>query len=278
MTADLAAGSRRAGGPLAARGVTKTFPQGRATVTVLRDIDLDVPAGSFVTLFGPSGCGKSTLLRVLAGLQNPDQGEVSLSGLSPRQAARDKEIAWIPQSSAVLPWRTARGNARLAMTVNRAADRRRTDRHASAAEQVSDADEVLARLGLGPYGDYWPRQLSGGMKQRVAIARGFIQGASVMLMDEPFSALDEFTRERAHRALLEIWERDRRTVVMVTHSASEAVLLSDHVVIMTARPGRIHSVVPVELPRPRDRQVEDTPEFAALVARIKAELRAGGAE
>jgi NitT/TauT family transport system ATP-binding protein len=115
------------------------------------------------------------------------------------------------------------------------------------------------------------------MRQRVAIARGFIQGASVMLMDEPFSALDEFTRERAHRALLEIWERDRRTVVMVTHSATEAVLLSDFVVVMTARPGRIHAVVPVDLPRPRDRQIEDTPEFAAVAARIKAELRAGGA-
>jgi NitT/TauT family transport system ATP-binding protein len=257
---------------LTVRGVGKTFPQGRSTVTVLEQIDLDVPGGSFVTLFGPSGCGKSTLLRLMAGLQEPDGGELSLFGLSPLQAARDKQIAWIPQSSAVLPWRTVRGNARLTMAVNRGADRRRGQ-----TRSPQDADDVLARLGLGPYGDYWPRQLSGGMRQRVAIARGFIQGASVMLMDEPFSALDEFTRERAHRALLEIWERDRRTVVMVTHSATEAVLLSDFVVVMTARPGRIHAVVPVDLPRPRDRQIEDTPEFAAVAARIKAELRAGGA-
>jgi NitT/TauT family transport system ATP-binding protein len=260
---------------LTVRGVGKTFPQGRSTVTVLQDIDLQVPAGSFVTLFGPSGCGKSTLLRLLAGLQEPDAGEVGLFGLSPRQAARDKQIAWIPQSSAVLPWRTVRGNARLTAAVNRAADRRRAR---AAASTTANTDDVLARLGLGSYGDYWPRQLSGGMKQRVAIARGFIQGASVMLMDEPFSALDEFTRERAHRALLEIWERDRRTVVMVTHSASEAALLSDFVVVMTARPGRVHAVVPVDLPRPRDQQIEDTPEFAAVVARIKAGLRAANPE
>jgi NitT/TauT family transport system ATP-binding protein len=255
---------------IAVRGIGKTFPQGRNRVEVLRDIDLTIPRGAFVTLFGPSGCGKSTLLRLLAGLQEQDSGDVSLFGSTAWEAARRKEIAWIPQSSAVLPWRTVRGNALLSRIVNRAGDRR-----GAGTRAPQDVDEALGELGLGRFEGFLPRQLSGGMRQRTALARGFVQGAPLMLMDEPFSALDEFTRERARRVLLDAWEQHRRTVVMVTHSATEAVLVSDLVVVMTPRPGRIRAVVPVDLPRPRGHDVEDSTEFLDIVRRIKAELRAG---
>jgi NitT/TauT family transport system ATP-binding protein len=251
---------------IAVRGVGKTFPQGRERVEVLHEIDLTIPRGSFVTLFGPSGCGKSTLLRLLAGLQQQDTGDVSLFGSTPREAARRKEIAWIPQSSAVLPWRSVRDNALLSRVVNR---------RGGAGRVPQDVDGALGELGLDRFAGFLPHQLSGGMRQRTALARGFVQGAPLMLMDEPFSALDEFTRERARRVLLDAWEQHRRTVVMVTHSATEAVLVSDLVVVMTSRPGRIGAVVPVDLPRPRGHDVEDSTEFLDVVRRIKAELRAG---
>ncbi|WP_201292543.1 ABC transporter ATP-binding protein [Cellulomonas citrea] len=260
----------RHGIAVAVRGVEKHFTTRGSSLHALSGIDLDVPEGRFVTLFGPSGCGKSTLLRILAGLEASDAGEVELYGQPPAAASARKEIAWIPQTPALLPWRTVRENARLSADVNRTADR------LGGSQRVPlDPDELLAALGLEAFADARPDQLSGGMRQRASIARGFAQGAPLMLMDEPFSALDELSREAAQLTLVELWERYRKTVVFVTHSAAEAVLLSDQVVVMTPRPGRIHAVVDIDLPRPRSSRLEETDEFAALVTHVKHTLRSG---
>lgn len=255
------------------RGVNKRFATKAGEVHALDGIELVVPAGSFVTLFGPSGCGKSTLLRVIAGLEAPDAGEVLIAGQPPRVAVRRKDVAWVPQQPALLPWLSVRENALLASRVNRAADRAPHPERAPL-----DVDALLDELGLGAFAAARPRQLSGGMRQRAAIARAFAQGAPLMLMDEPFSALDELSRESAQLMLARIWERSRTTVVFVTHSAAEAVLLSDRIVVMSPRPGRIHAVLSVELPRPRDRALEDSAEFAATVALVKRTLREGWTE
>jgi NitT/TauT family transport system ATP-binding protein len=233
-------------------------------------VDLDLPEGSFTTLFGPSGCGKTTLLRILAGLQTQDSGTVSLFGQTPEAATKDKNIAWIPQSSALLPWRDVRANALLSQVVNKRADRGR-----SATRVDQEVETVLSELGLRDFARSGPAQLSGGMRQRASLARGFVHGAPVMLMDEPFSALDEFTREALRFKLLHMWELLRKTVVFVTHSASEAVLLSDRVVIMTARPGRVHRVIDIDLPRPRDAELERSPEFHAKVTEVRQALQEG---
>ncbi len=252
------------------RGVSRSFPGSGADVLVLDDIDLTIRRGSFVTFFGPSGCGKTTLLRILAGLQSQDEGDVTLFGQTPAQAARDKNIAWIPQSSALLPWQSARRNADLSRRVNRRAGRR-----AGQTRELGDPMEVLGQMGLAAATDLRPDQLSGGMRQRVSLARGFVQDAPLMLMDEPFSALDELTREELRYQLLDMWERHRKTVVFVTHSATEAVLLSDTVVVMSARPGRIHTVIEVDLPRPRAAGIEDDPGFRRTVARLRAAVAEG---
>lgn len=251
-------------------GISKTFGRNKQTVNALVDVDLVIERGEFVTLFGPSGCGKSTLLRVIAGLEQQTEGEVWLFYQTPAEASERKNIAWVPQSSALLPWLTIRSNVMLSHVINRRADR------GSYSERVpEDADTVLAELGLGDFGEARPAELSGGMRQRAAIARGFVQGAPLMLMDEPFSALDDLTRESLRWRLLDVWEKHRKTVVFVTHSAFEAVLLSDRVVVMTPRPGRISSVIDIDLPRPRTVEMTEGPEFADLVRRVKHSLQQG---
>lgn len=252
------------------RGVNKRYQTGRDTFVALDSIDLEIERGSFTTLFGPSGCGKTTLLRILAGLQRPDSGQVSLFGQTPAAAARTKNIAWVPQSSALLPWRSVRDNVLLSRSINRRADQ-------AMSHSVSDADvdRVLAEMDLTQFARSRPAQLSGGMRQRVSLARGFVQGAPLMLMDEPFSALDELTREVLRAKLIELWQSMRKAVVFVTHSAAEAVLLSDRVVVMTARPGRIHKIIDVDLPRPRDAAVERSARFQDVVAEVRSALSEG---
>lgn len=252
------------------RGVDKVFGTPRGEVRALSGIDLDVRPGEFVTLFGPSGCGKSTLLRIIAGLEEQTAGEVLVHGTAPSVASARKNIAWIPQSSALLPWLSIARNASLSTVVNRRADARgRTDR------TPEDADALLAELGLGGFSGARPNELSGGMRQRTSIARGFVQGAPLMLMDEPFSALDELTKDTLRLRLLDLWDRHRKTIVFVTHSAFEAVLLSDRVVVMTPRPGRIHGVVDIDLPRPRTRELTESRAFSDLVAEVKHTLQRG---
>lgn len=246
------------------RGVGRTYTRGKSTVQALTDVNLTIQQGEFITLFGPSGCGKSTLLRLLAGLDTQTTGEISMFGLSPAEASARKDIAWIPQSSALLPWLSIKQNARLSSVINK-----RADRSGRTARKPEDAVSVLEEIGLADFLTARPDQLSGGMRQRASIARGFAQGAPVMLMDEPFSALDELTRDTLRIRLLELWDKHKKTIVFVTHSAAEAVLLSDRVVVMSPRPGRIRQIVGVDFPRPRGWELAETPEFTAKVAEVK---------
>ncbi len=250
--------------------LSKTYKRGDSEVRALVDVNATFEEGEFITLFGPSGCGKTTLLRIIAGLESQSEGDISLFGNSPAQASRLKNIAWVPQSSALLPWLSIRNNVLLSEFVNK-----RADRIVGSTRKAEDPDEVLADLGLADFKAALPAQLSGGMRQRAAIARGFVQGAPLMLMDEPFSALDELTRDSIRLRLLDVWEKHRKTVVFVTHSAFEAVMLSDRVVVMTPRPGRIHSIVDINLPRPRTREVLESREFEEKVREVKHILREG---
>ncbi len=242
--------------------VGKRFAGRSGDVDALARVGLDVADGEFVTLLGPSGCGKSTLLRIVAGLLAPDAGVVTVLGDTPDAARRAKRIALVPQSPALLPWRTVRSNARLLTEVNRQGDgRRRLDE--------TQIDALLAEVGLAGFGDAYPSELSGGMQQRVALVRAFALGAPVLLMDEPFAALDEILRAEMRYLLLRLWQEHQATVVFVTHSIAEAVLLSDRVVVMAPRPGRVAAVEQIDLPRPRTPEIEDTPAFAAHVVRLR---------
>jgi NitT/TauT family transport system ATP-binding protein len=248
--------------------VTKSFGSGRQVTTALEGITMSVERGRFVTLIGPSGCGKTTLLRVVAGLTEADAGEVSIFGESVGAARANKHIGFVPQSPALLPWRTVLDNVRLPLQVNRRAG----ERHPGA---VRDPEAILESFGLGGVLDKRPAQLSGGMQQRVAIARAFAFDPALLLMDEPFSALDELTREVLRHELLDLWGAHRKTVLFVTHSVAEAVVLSDAIVVMSAQPGRILSVVEVDLPRPRGELVELTDGFRELERRVRLALRGG---
>jgi NitT/TauT family transport system ATP-binding protein len=240
-------------------GVTKVF-DGLARPAI-DDLSLVVEAGSFVTVVGPSGSGKSTLLRLLAGLLQPDRGRVTIFGEAPAQASQAKHLGWVPQSPALLPWRSVLDNVRLPFEVNR-----------RAPVDGRDPKAVLEQLGLGQHLHRRPAELSGGMRQRVAIARAFAFGPRVLLMDEPFSALDELTREGVAHQLLDLWQAERRTVIFVTHSVVEATLLSDRVAVVGD--GRLQAVVDIPLSRPRLPGIAESAEFHAVTAQIRAFLRA----
>jgi NitT/TauT family transport system ATP-binding protein len=242
-------------------GVSKSF--GR--VDALAPVDLEVSPGEIVTLLGPSGCGKTTLLRIVAGLVEPSTGTASVVGLEPQVARGAKRIGIVPQQPALLPWRTVRSNARLLLDVNRRAN----------PGVAPDVDELLAGVGLGDFLDAYPHELSGGMQQRVALVRGFALGAPVLLLDEPFAALDEITRVDMRHLLAGLCERTGATVLFVTHSIAESVFLSDRVVVMSARPGRVVGVEPVDLARPRRPELEDDPAFFAVETRLRQLLRSG---
>jgi NitT/TauT family transport system ATP-binding protein len=246
--------------------VSKSFPARKGRSKVLSDVSIHVQRGQFVTLIGPSGCGKSTLLRIVAGLLEADDGAVSIFGEQPAKATEAKHIGFVPQSPALFPWRTVLDNVRVPFQVNKKAD-------GTWGRRFQDPVEVLDSFGLGGVLHCRPAQLSGGMQQRVAIARAFVFEPSILLMDEPFSALDELTRERQRHELLRVWQSDRKTVLFVTHSVPEAVVLSDVVVVMSAQPGTVRAVVPVDLPRPRGELVEATDAFHELERRIRSELR-----
>ncbi len=247
------------------RDVSKSFQTRGEPVCALAGVDLTVGRGKFVTLIGPSGCGKSTLLRVVAGLVEADAGEVSIFGESARRACAQKHVGFVPQTPALLPWRTVLDNVRLPLQVNRLASAGRVPSRRPA--------EILEAVGLGGVLDRHPNELSGGMPQRVAIARAFAFDPAILVMDEPFSSLDEMTREVLRSELLGLWQDRRTTVLFVTHSVAEAIVLSDAVVVLSGPPGRIQAVVPVDLPRPRRDLVELTEDYHALERRIRLELR-----
>lgn len=235
--------------------VSKSFGTDRARVPVLDDVSLTVASGEFVSVIGPSGCGKSTLLKVVAGLVDADEGSVTIDGTSLRSAANGKRIGLVPQSPALLPWRTVLDNVRLPISVNHKANAGRTMR---------DPEELLSSFGLGQSMHKYPGQLSGGMQQRAAIARAFVFDPSILLMDEPFSALDEMNRDQQRLGLLEFWQSNRKTVLFVTHSVPEAIMLSDRIIVMAAHPGRIAEVIDVNLPRPRTEEAYATDAFRDL--------------
>lgn len=249
------------------RGISKAFDAQGAVTKVLADVDLTIERGQFVTLIGPSGCGKSTLLRIAAGLIEADEGSVSVFGQDVRSACDAKQIGFVSQSPALLPWRTVLDNVRLPLQVNR--------KGSQGLRALRSPEEILATVGLADALDKRPAQLSGGMQQRVSIARAFAFDPTLLLMDEPFAALDEFTREVMRFELLRLWSAHHKTVMFVTHSVTEAVLLSDVVVVMSSAPGRILSVVPIPLARPRDEFVDLTEEFRELERTVRMELRGG---
>ena len=244
--------------------VTKTFPQGR--VVALQDIDLELAPGEFVSLIGPSGCGKSTLLRVIGDLVEPTAGAISVNGKSARQARKDGDYGVVFQQAVLFDWRTVAKNVALPLEMlGWERDRRR-----------ARVREMLELVELDAFADHHPWQLSGGMQQRVAIARALAFEPALLLMDEPFGALDEMTRERLNLELLSIWGKTAQTVVFVTHSISEAVFLSSRVVVMSPRPGRIAGTVDIDLPHPRTADTRDAPRFFELVTEVRELLRSRG--
>ena len=257
------------------RSVRRVYGFGPAATTALDDVHLTVPSGRFVSLIGPSGCGKSTLLRLVAGLEQPDLGEVLVHGVTPAEACAAKMIGLVPQSPALLPWLSVLRNVTLPQKINRGAGKRR-ERIADFAERqtaVPDMKELLVKAGLGDALHKLPAQLSGGMRQRAAIVRAFGLRPDVLVMDEPFSALDQFTRESLQDQLLDLWEELRTTVLFVTHSVSEAVRLSDTVVVMAPNPGRIVESIDVDLPRPRGERLFGERRFHEYEDLVRERLR-----
>ena len=223
---------------------------------ILDDINLAVAPGDFVSLIGPSGCGKSTILKLVSGLSPGTEGGLTVLGTTPKQA-RDRQ-AFIFQDATLLPWHTAQRNVELPLRL----------RGAPAGERTAKAQEMLSLVGLDAARDYYPRQLSGGMKMRVSIARALTLSPQLLLLDEPFGALDEMTRNRLNEELLALRERSRFTALFVTHSVSEAVFLSNRVLVMAANPGRLHAEVKVDLPYPRTPALRERPEFQAKVNEV----------
>jgi NitT/TauT family transport system ATP-binding protein len=246
------------------RSVSKEF--GRGHVQALTAIDLDIQPGEFISLIGPSGCGKSTLLRIVGDLIQPTGGEVVVNGKSAHQARLDRDYGIVFQDAVLFDWRTVEKNIGLPLEMM-GWDRRRR------AERVRELVDLVELKG---FEGHHPWQLSGGMQQRVSIARALSFGPALLLMDEPFGALDEMTRERLNLELLRIWEQSGSTVIFVTHSIAEAVFLSTRVVVMSARPGRIVGVVDVDLPQPRSAETREEPRFAELVRDVRRLLRKGG--
>jgi len=245
-----------------ARSVSKSF----GSLDALAPLDLSVAEGETVTLLGPSGCGKTTLLRMIAGLEQPTSGDIVVNGMSPDEARRLKQIGFVPQSPALLPWRTVESNARLLLDINR---------RASPTTPSASVGDLLDEVGLGDFLDAYPHELSGGMQQRVGLVRAFAIDAPILLMDEPFAALDEMTRTDMRHLLGRLCEPLGTTVLFVTHSIPEATFLSDRVAVMSPRPGSITEDIAIDLPHPRRPELEDTEQFFHTTTRLRAALSTG---
>ena len=245
------------------RDLTVHFMSERRTVTALQRVSLTVAEGSLLTLLGPSGCGKSTLLRVIADIVPPSSGSVRVLARTPGEARRNREIGFVFQDAALLPWRSALDNVRLPLEVG--------GRHVLPPGAMGP-EELLALVGLSGWEKALPHELSGGMRQRVSIARALLGGPRVLLMDEPFGALDEITRDRLNEELLRIWRETGTTIVFVTHSIYEAAFLGQQVLMLAAHPGRVREIVPIELPEPRHLSMRETPAFTAQAAHLRAVL------
>ncbi|MCC5983184.1 MAG: ABC transporter ATP-binding protein [Rhodobacteraceae bacterium] len=248
-----------------AQGLNLTFQTADGPVQALKDIDLSIARGEFVSFIGPSGCGKTTFLRVVADLEQPSAGTITVNGMSPEAARRARAYGYVFQAAGLYPWRTIEGNIRLPLEIM----------GYSRTEQRERAQRVLDLVDLAGFGRKFPWQLSGGMQQRASIARALAFDADILLMDEPFGALDEIVRDRLNEELLELWKRTEKTIGFVTHSIPEAVYLSTRIVVMSPRPGRITDVIESPLPRDRPLDIRDSPEFIEIAHRVREGLRAG---
>lgn len=250
---------------IAVRDLSLTFTTGDGPVHALSHIDLTVERGEFVSFIGPSGCGKTTLMRVIADLEHATDGELLVNGMTPDEARRQRAYGYVFQSASLYPWRTIEQNVALPLEIM-GLDR------AARAERVA---RNLALVDLEGFEKKHPWQLSGGMQQRASIARALAVEPELLLMDEPFGALDEIVRDHLNEQLLALWAKTGKTVVFVTHSIPEAVYLSTRIVVMSPRPGRIHEIIDSDLPRERPLDIRETPAFIALAHRVRDGLRAG---
>lgn len=247
-----------------ATGVSKIFNRGTdEEVIALENINLTIEAGELISFIGPSGCGKSTLLRLIADLISPTKGDLKINGKTPNQARLDRDYGMVFQAATLYEWRTVNKNVQLPLEIM----------GYSRDERNARTQKMLELVELGNFGNHYPWQLSGGMQQRVAIARALAFEPSLLLMDEPFGALDEFTRERMNMELLRIWNQTQTTIIFVTHSIPEAVFLSSRVVVMSPRPGRITSVIDIDLPYPRVFETRELPRFFELITEVRELLR-----
>ncbi|WP_316201225.1 MULTISPECIES: ABC transporter ATP-binding protein [unclassified Bradyrhizobium] len=244
--------------------VSRTFParQGRAPTRALEPVELTIGNNDFVTILGPSGCGKSTLLRIVAGLDHPTSGKVLLDGREVEGPGADRGMVF--QSYTLFPWLTVRENIAFGLR----------ERGVPEDKRNAVADRFIQQIGLEGFENHWPKQLSGGMQQRCAIARALANDPKILLLDEPFGALDNQTRVLMQEMLLGIWERDQKTVLFVTHDIEEAIFLGSRVLVMSARPGRVKADIKIELPHPRSYKIKTSPEFVALKERLVEEIRA----
>ncbi len=250
-----------------ARNLDLTFQTADGPVQALRDVSLTVGKGDFVSFIGPSGCGKTTLLRVIAALEQPTGGSITVNGMSPDAARQARAYGYVFQAAGLYPWRTIAGNVKLPLEIM----------GYSRAEQEERVRSVLDLVELSGFEKKYPWQLSGGMQQRASIARALAFDADILLMDEPFGALDEIVRDHLNEQLLKLWARTEKTIAFVTHSIPEAVYLSTRIVVMSPRPGRIADVIDSPLPRERPLDIRDTPEFLEVAHRVREGLRAGHA-
>lgn len=240
--------------------LTKTYINNSGEeIQALKDVSLSIREGEFISLLGPSGCGKSTMLRMIADLLEPTSGEISIQGMTPRETRLQKKFGVVFQTPVLYDWRTVRRNICLPMEIVGIQGKERTAR----------IDKQLEMVGLEKFGYKYPYELSGGMQQRVGIARALALDPEILLMDEPFSALDEFTREKLNEDVLKIWRKTNKTIVFVTHNIAESVFMSDRVVVLSPHPGRVSAVVDIDLPRPRTAELRETQAFYDLVKKIR---------
>jgi NitT/TauT family transport system ATP-binding protein len=242
-----------------------TFQTNDGPVQALANVDLTIGKGEFVSFIGPSGCGKTTLLRVIADLEKPTSGNILVNGMSAEKAREARAYGYVFQAAALFPWRTIAGNVALPLEIM----------GVSKAEQAERIKRTLDLVNLSGFEKKYPWQLSGGMQQRASIARALAFDADLLLMDEPFGALDEIVRDHLNEQLLELWARTEKTICFVTHSIPEAVYLSTRIVVMSPRPGRVTDIIESTLPRERPLDIRETPEFLAIAARVRDGLRAG---
>ncbi len=248
-----------------AKGLNLTFQTNDGPVHALRDVNLTIEKGDFVSFIGPSGCGKTTFLRCIAGLEHPTGGTLSVNGMTPDEARKARAYGYVFQAAGLYPWRTIGGNIRLPLEIM----------GFSKEEQAERVKKTLDLVDLTGFEKKFPWQLSGGMQQRASIARALAFDADILLMDEPFGALDEIVRDKLNEELLKLWARTEKTIGFVTHSIPEAVYLSTKIVVMSPRPGRITDVIESTLPRERPLDIRDSAEFIEIAHRVREGLRAG---